>query len=61
VPLHRHSPQSGPGERLDIRPQFTLGDEPTELPRHRIGEGELAPRTAFQIVHDELMLEATPG
>ena len=40
---------------LAIAPHFSL--ETTELPRHRLPEGEMAPDVAYQIVHDELMLD----
>jgi glutamate decarboxylase len=57
MPLHRT-----PGRdeaSLAIRPRFALGpeSEPPEIPRHRLPDGELDPRTAYQVVHDELMLD----
>jgi glutamate decarboxylase len=40
---------------LAISPLFTL--ETNEIPRHRIPDGELPPDVAYQIIHDELMLD----
>ena len=40
---------------IAIAPHFSL--ETTELPRHRLPDGEMAPDVAYQIVHDELMLD----
>ncbi|HEX6418392.1 MAG TPA: pyridoxal-dependent decarboxylase, partial [Acidimicrobiales bacterium] len=41
---------------LSVRPEFAtpqMGD----VPRDRLPDGEMAPATAYQIVHDELMLD----
>ena len=40
---------------LSVPPLFTL--ETTSIPRHDLPEGELPPDVAYQIVHDELMLD----
>ena len=40
---------------IAIAPHFSL--ETTELPRHRLPDGEMSPDVAYQIVHDELMLD----
>ncbi len=42
-------------EDLSIAPLFTL--ESHRLPRHELPAGELPPDVAYQIVHDELMLD----
>jgi glutamate decarboxylase len=42
-------------DELSIQTVFTL--EGTNLPRHRLPDGELPPDVAYQIVHDELMLD----
>jgi glutamate decarboxylase len=55
--LHRQPEQGDRRDSVAYRPQFTRGDEPAELPRHRLADGELSPRTAYQIVHDELLLD----
>ena len=40
---------------LDINPVFSR--EPLTVPRYALPAGEMAPATAYQIVHDELMLD----
>jgi glutamate decarboxylase len=57
--LHRTPDREQAEASLAIRPSFALGpdDEPPEVPRHRLPDGELDPRTAYQVVHDELMLD----
>jgi glutamate decarboxylase len=42
-------------ERLTPQPLFGLED--ATIPRHEFPEGELSPDTAYQIIHDELMLD----
>jgi len=42
-------------EDLSIAPLFSL--ETQSIPRHELPSGELAPDVAYQIVHDELMLD----
>ena len=51
---HPKGPQP-PAEDLSVAPLFTL--EATRIPRHHLAEGELAPDIAYQIIHDELMLD----
>src|SRR5690242_17685940 len=46
---HRHE------EELAVQPLFGL--EGTTIPRDAIPDGELAPDVAYQIIHDELMLD----
>ena len=47
---------SDPGrEHVSVNPVFTR--EPVRIPRNRLPEGELDPDTAYQVVHDELMLD----
>src|SRR2546422_2723816 len=57
--LHRHV--SGPrGQaRLGMRPQseFQLPAEVGEVPRLRLGPRGLGPDVAYQVVHDELLLD----
>jgi glutamate decarboxylase len=56
MPLQHHvGPE--PGDDLEIRPQFARPGETTAVPRLRLPDGELAPDTAYQLVHDELMLD----
>ena len=44
-----------PENDLAVAPMFTL--ESDHIPRHRIPDGEMAPDVAYQIIHDELMLD----
>jgi len=57
--LHRHV--SGPGgeAKLGMRPQseFLLPAEVDEVPRLRLGPVGLPPGLAYQVVHDELLLD----
>ncbi|NDU72860.1 glutamate decarboxylase [Actinomadura sp. DSM 109109] len=43
------------GPDLEINPIFAR--EPMTVPRYRLPDGEMEPATAYQIVHDELMLD----
>ena len=40
---------------LAVAPQFNL--ETKTIPRHALPEGEMPPEVAYQIIHDELMLD----
>jgi len=40
---------------VSVPPLFTL--EATSIPRHDLPQGQLAPDVAYQIIHDELMLD----
>ena len=51
---HPRAPQ-GRSNDLVTAPLFSL--ETGTIPRHRIPEGEMPPDVAYQIVHDELMLD----
>ena len=42
---------------IDFDPRFAVGGETHSIPAHRIPDGEMAARTAYQIIHDELMLD----
>jgi glutamate decarboxylase len=44
-------------EELALRPLFGL--EECIIPRHQLPEGELPPDTAYEIIHDELMLDGS--
>src|SRR5262249_13721048 len=43
------------GSDLSLAPQFNL--ETRTIPRHKLPDGEMPPDVAYQIVHDELMLD----
>ncbi len=40
---------------LEINPPFRR--EPLRVPRYSLPDGEMEPDTAYQVVHDELMLD----
>ena len=42
---------------IEFRPQFAVPGEVNRVPRNRLPDREMLPRTAFQIIHDELMLD----
>ncbi|MBL8924743.1 MAG: glutamate decarboxylase [Pseudonocardia sp.] len=44
-------------EQLSIHPMFTRSGEATSVPKHRLPAGAMDPDTAYQIVHDHLMLD----
>ena len=46
---------TGPSSDLSVQTVFTL--EGDNLPRHRLPDTEMAPDVAYQIIHDELMLD----
>jgi glutamate decarboxylase len=46
---------AAPRNDLAVAPIFTLESE--SIPRDRIPDGEIAPDVAYQIIHDELMLD----
>jgi len=55
MPIHRRPSQhSG---TLDVRPQFTQGGAMHDVPRLELPQGEMPADSAYQIVHDELMLD----
>jgi glutamate decarboxylase len=56
MPLaHPQGPAEPTTADIAINPVFTR--EPLRVPRNRMPEGELAADTAYQVVHDELMLD----
>src|SRR5918995_479064 len=44
-------------EQLSVRPMFSRSGEATSVPKHRLPAGAMDPATAYQIVHDHLMLD----
>lgn len=42
---------------LELNPLFARTDEATSFPRHRIPEAGSLPETAYQLIHDEAMLD----
>ncbi len=57
MPLHQHTTEPKDDDELSFRPQFAQHGEIGEVPRLRLAEKGMPPRTAFQIIHDELMLD----
>jgi len=53
--IHAHGTSRSEG--VGVRPQFSLAGEMDEVPRQHLREGELPPDVAYQICHDELMLD----
>jgi glutamate decarboxylase len=53
----RHEPKHTRAE-LSVNPIFTR--EPVQIPRDRFSPHELDPDVAYQVVHDELMLDGNP-
>ena len=51
---HPKAPRQGKDE-LGVAPLFSL--EGMTIPRHSLPDGEMPPDVAYQIVHDELMLD----
>jgi glutamate decarboxylase len=56
MPIHSHDHHRAPHDRLSVRPQFGLGLE-MDVPKLRLAKHSMSPATAFQIIHDELMLD----
>ncbi|MGH9169411.1 MAG: glutamate decarboxylase [Acidimicrobiales bacterium] len=56
MPVHSHQHPDADAGELSVRPQFGLGLEDV-VPRHEMPAAGMAPRTAYQIIHDELMLD----
>src|SRR3954452_22930341 len=44
-------------EQLSVHPMFTRSGEATSVPKHRLPDRAMDPDTAYQIVHDHLMLD----
>ncbi|MEI6447290.1 MAG: glutamate decarboxylase [Actinomycetes bacterium] len=51
--LHQHESD---GEELDVNPIFSRGSS-LQVPKNRIPEGEMVPEAAYQLIHDEVMLD----
>ena len=44
-------------DQLSVHPMFSRSGEATSVPKHRLPAGAMDPATAYQIVHDHLMLD----
>ena len=51
----KHPSQPVPTRELSVDPLFTIEQGP--IPRHELPAGEMPPDIAYQIIHDELMLD----
>jgi glutamate decarboxylase len=56
MPIHHVGRGKNPSETVSINPIVSGGGE-AMIPRHRIPDGEMAADAAYQIVHDEAMLD----
>lgn len=52
-----HRPDPRDPADVTLNPLFARPGEARSLPRFRIGEQPMLPETAYQIVHDEAMLD----
>lgn len=52
---HEHRDASGT-EEISVNPMFARSGE-TKIPRWRIPDGEMLPDSAYQIIHDEILLD----
>jgi len=58
MPLHGAAPTPADDDAgLAIRPQFAQAGEIATVPKLRLPDGELPADTAYQVVHDELLLD----
>src|SRR3954447_25817679 len=55
VALNHPKTARGRTDELAVAPLFSLETE--TIPRHELPEGEMAPDVAYQLIHDELMLD----
>src|SRR6201996_9110927 len=56
MPLHTQVDESVRDDELDINPIY-VRELSTEIPRYRLPEHGMLPRTALQVIHDELILD----
>jgi glutamate decarboxylase len=54
---HRHRHQAQQAEHLSVNPLFAQGSVLAPVPTKRLPAGEMSAAAAYQIVHDELMLD----
>ena len=57
MPLHKHETGAIAREELSVRPNFTQAGGIGPLPRFRLPPAGMAADAAYQLVHDELMLD----
>ena len=59
MPLHRPTRTAGEPD-LQLNPIFQRPGEASAVPRLRLPDGPMDPDTAYQMVHDELLLDGRP-
>ena len=57
TPDHSRHAFSGIGDNTQLNPIFARAGEATDFPVNRLPDGESLPETAYQVVHDESMLD----
>src|SRR5271165_4071086 len=57
MPLHASAPGDRSEEEVSIRPEFAQTGELQSVPRFRLADQTLPAQTAYQLVHDELLLD----
>src|SRR5271168_5014263 len=57
MPLHTTPSSERSRDELSIRPEFAQPGELDSVPRFRLAKQTLPPQTAYQLVHDELLLD----
>jgi glutamate decarboxylase len=55
MPVQHHGDGGQESRDLEINPVFSR--EPLRVPRYALPDGEMEPDTAYQVIHDELMLD----
>ena len=56
MPLHVHDTDAAT-DKLQVRPQFTQLGEVNQVPKLRLAPAGMDADTAYQVVHDELLLD----
>jgi glutamate decarboxylase len=57
MPLHTHDPAEADDDLVSIRPQFCQSGLVGDVPRLRLPDRGMPPGIAYQVVHDELLLD----
>jgi glutamate decarboxylase len=57
MPLHDRMPSDRRDERLLLRPEYAVDAALTDVPRFRLADEPLPATVAYQLIHDELMLD----
>ncbi|HMK98905.1 MAG TPA: glutamate decarboxylase, partial [Acidimicrobiales bacterium] len=56
MPLHAHRADDAP---IAVRPQFAQAAETHSVPRNRLPAAGMPPEVAYQVIHDELLLDGS--